>query len=247
MAVTGLMANFQDGAFTESASSTSLRNAQETKGGGQIDSESFLTLLVAEMQNQDPLQPTSNTEWVSQYAQFTQTSAVQEIADSMGGVQANSLVGKSVIMKVTDSVGNTNYVDGMVERVGYEGNKAYLYIDGNPYSIDDLDTIISEEYMAADKKMSELHDLMNKLPPVNQITEDDQDAIFTISEILSTLTDYEKNFLNGDEMETMAEYLRKLSELIDERKAREEEEAKTEEPKTEEPKEDDGVEVVTEG
>lgn len=233
MAVSGLMANFQDGAFTESTSSTSLKNASEGKGGSKIDSESFLQLLVAEMQNQDPLQPTSNTEWVSQYAQFTQTSSVQEIADAMGGVQANSLVGKNVIMKVTDSVGNTNYIDGMVERVGYEGNKAYLYIDGNPYSIDDLDTIISEEYMAADKKVSNLHELMNKLPPVNQITEDDQDAIFTISEILSTMSDYEKNFLNGDEMETMAEYLRKLSELIDERKAREESENTTEEPENE--------------
>ena len=228
MAVTGLMANFADGAFTESASSTSLKNSQDAKGGNTIDSESFLTLLVAEMQNQDPLEPTSNTEWVSQYAQFTQTSAVQEISDAMGGVQANSLVGKNVIMKVTDSVGNTNYVDGMVERVGYQGNKAYLYIDGNPYSIDDLDTIISEEYMAADKKMSNLHELMKKLPPVNQITEDDQDAIFTISEILSTLSDYERNFLNGDEMDTMAEYLRKLSELIDARKATEETENSTE-------------------
>ena len=243
MAVTGLMANFADGAFTESASSTSLKNSQETKGGGKIDSESFLQLLVAEMQNQDPLQPTSNTEWVSQYAQFTQTSSVQEIADAMGGVQANSLVGKNVIMKVTDAVGNTNYIDGMVERVGYEGNKAFLYIDGNPYSIDDLDTIISEEYMAADKKISNIHELMNKLPAVSQITEDDKEDIFAISEILSTLSDYERNFLNGDEMDTMAEYLRKLSELIDERKAREEKEnAAEEESKTE-----DSGEPVVEG
>ncbi len=247
MAVSGLMANFQDGAFTESTSSASLRNAQETKGGGKIDSESFLTLLVAEMQNQDPLEPTSNTEWVSQYAQFTQTSAVQEIADSMGGVQANSLVGKNVIMKVTEAAGNTNYVNGMVERVGYEGGKAYLYIEGNPYSIDDLDTIISDEYLKADSKISEIHERIAKLPAVNLITEDDQSEIFGISELLSTLSDYEKSFLSGDEMDTMAEYLRKLAELIDERKALEAEETENEDPKTEEPKDEDSGDPVVEG
>ena len=121
--------------------------------------------------------------------------------------------------------------------------KLVAYIDGNPYSIDDLDTIISEEYMAADKKISNIHELMNKLPAVDQITEDDKEDIFAISEILSTLSDYERNFLNGDEMDTMAEYLRKLSELIDERKASEEKENTAEE----ESKTEDSGEPVVEG
>ena len=100
--------------------------------------------------------------------------------------------------------------------------------------------------MKADAKVSEIHERMSKLPAVNLITEDDQDEIFGISEILSTMSDYEKNFLNGDEMDTMAEYLRKLAELIDERKAREAEEEKNEEPTTEEPKEEN-VAPVAEG
>ena len=43
-----------------------------------VNSETFLSLLVAEMTNQDPLEPTSNTEFVSQMAQFTQLSYAQD-------------------------------------------------------------------------------------------------------------------------------------------------------------------------
>ena len=53
------------------------------------------------MQNQDPLEPTSNTEWVSQYATFTQVEKMGEMAESVDLLRANDLVGKEVIMKVT--------------------------------------------------------------------------------------------------------------------------------------------------
>ena len=67
-----LMAAVKDGQIQQStASSTSLKNANESKTGtSNIDSDAFLTLLVAEMQNQDPLEPTSNTEWISQYPRY---------------------------------------------------------------------------------------------------------------------------------------------------------------------------------
>ena len=39
-------------------------NAKKTKGGGNLDKDDFLQLLVAQMKYQDPLQPASNTEYV---------------------------------------------------------------------------------------------------------------------------------------------------------------------------------------
>ena len=188
-----LLAPLVDGKFdTENASSASLQSAKEAKNGSGVDSEAFLTLLVAEMKNQDPLEPTSNTEWVSQYATFTQVSEIQAIGDAMNGVQAQGLVGKNVIMKVTDSTGNTDYVSGMVDRVGYEEGKAQLYIDGSPYSIDDLDTVISEEYMAATEKADDVAMRLKNLPGVNQITEDQVAEIVELGQIINNMTDYEK-------------------------------------------------------
>ena len=43
-----------------------------------ISTDTFFSLLMAEMSNQDPLEPTSNTEFVSQMAQFTALQAQQD-------------------------------------------------------------------------------------------------------------------------------------------------------------------------
>ena len=96
----GLVAPIVDGELqTRTDSGDSLTKKSNNKN--EIDSDMFLTLLVAEMQNQDPLEPTSNTEWVSQYATFTQVTKMSEMANTVDQLRGNSLVGKEVMMKVT--------------------------------------------------------------------------------------------------------------------------------------------------
>ena len=65
-----LMAPIEDGKFVESASQSSL--SKTNSANNDMDKDAFLQLLVAQMKYQDPLQPTSNTEYISQYAQFSQ-------------------------------------------------------------------------------------------------------------------------------------------------------------------------------
>ena len=220
--MSSLMANFVDGKLnTETASSASLKSANEEKNKSGVDSEAFLTLLVAEMQNQDPLEPTANTEWISQYATFTQVSEIQSIGDAMNGVQAQGLVGKSVIMRVTESTGNTNYIDGMVERVSYEDGKAFLYIGGNPYSIDDLDTVISEQYMAAQDKVDQIRGLIKKLPPLQELTIKDQETVVEMGKILSGMSEYEKGFIESDAMDVINEYGQRMLAIVADNNAQE--------------------------
>ena len=210
-----LIAPLVDGKFdTETTSSASLKNAKEEKGKNSVDSEAFLQLLVAEMQNQDPLEPTSNTEWVSQYATFTQVSEIQDIGKAMSGVQAQNLVGKNVIMKVTDSTGNTDLVSGMVERVGYQEGKAYVYIEGNPYSIDDLDTVISEEYMAAQDKVDAIRELIKELPSIQNLTISDQDTVVALGEILHNMTDYERSFVEQEVIDEIDKYGERMLAIV---------------------------------
>ncbi|MBR1470767.1 MAG: hypothetical protein IJ600_03895 [Lachnospiraceae bacterium] len=225
-----LIAPLVDGKFdTETTSSASLNKEKKTGSASAVDSEAFLTLLVAEMQNQDPLEPTSNTEWVSQYATFTQVAEIQSIGDAMNGVQAQGLVGKNVIMKVTDSTGNTDYIDGMVERVGYQENKAYLYIDGEPYSIDDLDTVVSDEYMAAVEQADEVAARMKELPGVALATADDVEEIVSISQLINGMSDYEKGFLEEGAIDTMKEYMTRATAIVKEQQEAAEAEAKAKE------------------
>lgn len=61
------------------SSATSSSTASAASAAGGITSGDFLTLLVGELQNQDPLDPTSTTDFINQmssYATFDQTQAL---------------------------------------------------------------------------------------------------------------------------------------------------------------------------
>lgn len=222
-----IMAVYKDGELiTNTASSTSLSKSRETNSSG-MDSDAFLSLLVAEMQNQDPLQPTSNTEWVSQYATFTEVSEIQGIADSMGTVQAQGLVGQHVIMKVTGNDGETNHVDGKVDYVVYENGKAYLSIKDNLYSIDDLDTVADNEYMEAYEIGLNVASLLKNLPDVDDITIVDEAKIKEITDITDNLNDYQKSFLQDSIFEKIDEYKEKMQQLKEGMEAEENDEDDT--------------------
>ena len=132
------IAQVKDGQILESVSNLQ----RETKtSNSSLDKDAFLQLLVAQMKYQDPLEPTSNTEYISQLATFSELEEMQNLTSGMTLQRASSLVGQYVFMKVTDSSGNTTYPEGFVDYVVYENNKAYLSIDETLYSIDDLDTV----------------------------------------------------------------------------------------------------------
>jgi flagellar basal-body rod modification protein FlgD len=63
-----------------SASSASSSSSAAAALGGTAPSEQmFLQLLVAQLQNQDPLNPTDSTQFVSQLAQFSELEQVMAI------------------------------------------------------------------------------------------------------------------------------------------------------------------------
>lgn len=70
-----LVQEIKDGKVVDSSASQSKKTDTDSKSN-TYDKEMFLKLLVAEMQYQDPLEPTSNTEYVSELASFSQIEAV---------------------------------------------------------------------------------------------------------------------------------------------------------------------------
>jgi Flagellar hook capping protein len=64
-------------------------NKEGGDGTGADDlSASFLKLLVAQMQNQDPTNPMDNNQLTAQLAQFSTAAGVEKLNSSMGNVQA---------------------------------------------------------------------------------------------------------------------------------------------------------------
>lgn len=207
-----LIAQFKDGEFVSGVNTSSSKTKEKNNSG--MDSDAFLTLLVAEMQNQDPLEPTSNTEWVSQYATFTEVAEIQAIGEKMGTVQAQGLVGKQVIMKVENSVGETEYIQGRVDYIEYRGDKAYLSIGGNQYPIDNLDTIADDEYLEAMEMLTNITDALKKLPDVDDITLDHESTITGLARLINGMSDYQFSFVPEETFNLIEKYAAKLQELI---------------------------------
>ncbi len=134
-----------DGTIQTTTNNTSSTTKSKATNG-QLDKEAFLQLLVAQMKYQDPLQPSSNTEYIAQLATFTQVEELQNVGDTLSKGQASDLVGKTVIMKTESATGEAGYVSGKVDYMVVEGGKVFLAIEDKLYNIDDLDTVVDEDY-----------------------------------------------------------------------------------------------------
>lgn len=222
-----LVAPVKDGQIQQTESQSSLANARDKKAGYSKDT--FLQLLVAEVQNQDPLEPTSNTEWISQYATFSELEAMSNMSSSFDLSRASTLVGKTVVINTTNEAGKPVTVQGKVDFVTYEGGQAFLSINGSLYSMDDLYNIVDTEYMAAFDKVYDWSVKLNKLPAYENITYDDVEEVESVWKEYDEMTDYEKSFVakeNADKIEKMHERAEELKKIHEEaEKAKELEEA----------------------
>ncbi len=108
----------------------------EDKNGAIVSVDTFFQLLMAEMTNQDPLEPTSNTEFVSQLANFT---ALQTNTDSLYYntiTYASSLAGKTVTVAVSGKGDELKIETGVVTGVDISDEKKIeVIVNGNRYSL----------------------------------------------------------------------------------------------------------------
>jgi flagellar basal-body rod modification protein FlgD len=90
----------------------------DTTANKELGKNEFLNLLVAQLNNQNPLEPQSNGEFIAQLAQFSQVEGIEKLNTSMGSLlsgyqssqalQASSLVGSKVIIPTDKAVVDTS-------------------------------------------------------------------------------------------------------------------------------------------
>nr|WP_286948957.1 flagellar hook assembly protein FlgD [Pseudomonas sp. UBA6718] len=91
---------------------------QDTTQKKDLGKNEFLELLVAQLNNQNPLEPQENGEFIAQLAQFSQVEGIEKLNASMGSLlsgyqssqalQASSLVGRKVIVPTEKAVVDTS-------------------------------------------------------------------------------------------------------------------------------------------
>ena len=91
---------------------------QEPTQSKELGKNEFLNLLVAQLNNQNPLEPQGNGEFIAQLAQFSQVEGIEKLNTSMSSLlsgyqssqalQASSLVGRKVIVPTDKAVVDTS-------------------------------------------------------------------------------------------------------------------------------------------
>lgn len=194
-----IIAPIKDGLVQETTAASNTSSSNTSESNTSLDKDAFLQLLVAQMKYQDPLEPTSNTEYIAQLATFSELEAMQNLQSSQSQDMATSLAGENVIMKVTSSTtGETSYVSGKVDYVVMENGKAYLSIKEQLYSIDDLDTVVSDEYLEAYDAATNVKTLVTKLPTAANVTLSDKESVVAARTAYDALSTYAKQFISSD-------------------------------------------------
>lgn len=147
-----------------SMAGNTVASTKEKSSNSSLDKDAFLQLLVTQMQYQDPLEPTSNTEYMAQLAQFSSVEELQNLSSTFSTGQAMNLTGQYVILNVPDSTGEIKQVSGLVDYVTVTDGKAYFHIGDEYYSSDYLDSVVSLDYLKhlADQEKENKTDGNNK-------------------------------------------------------------------------------------
>lgn len=133
------MSNAVSGVGSTQSTTDQSTTAATSKGLGK---DAFLTLLVTQLKNQDPMNPMDNTQFVAQMAQFSSLEQMQNMNTNLQSFTngqsiygAASMVGKTV--KAVD-LDTGDPISGKVDRVLIQSGKLILGIGDKEIPIDSV-------------------------------------------------------------------------------------------------------------
>jgi flagellar basal-body rod modification protein FlgD len=116
----------------------------KNRGNSNMDRDSFMQLMLAQLQNQNPIEPVDSTQQLMQQAQFTQVEELQKLNASLGKTaqlnQALLYVGKQVDYKPEGAATATK---GTVESVEFGANGIGLSIGGKTVTPEQITKLYS--------------------------------------------------------------------------------------------------------
>jgi flagellar basal-body rod modification protein FlgD len=125
--------------INNTANSQTTANAFTSAASQTLSEQDFLNLLVTQMTSQDPLNPMTNQDMLSQMVQFSTLQGNTSMQSTLAGVQngqsfseANALMGRQVNLQV-DANGNT--IQGVVSGVDVSSGTAQIIVNGQSYNL----------------------------------------------------------------------------------------------------------------
>lgn len=127
----------------ESQNGSSGENITDSVGGG-LDKNQFLDILMAQLQNQNPLKPQKSGKFVDQMASLTSLEQMTQISDSFESFNQSAKSRQFMTLlgeKVTAKTKNGNSFDGKVESVKFGDDSTTVMISGSEVRTDDITAI----------------------------------------------------------------------------------------------------------
>ena len=130
------LANMQINSVLSATAAKTTKN--KSAGSTSLDMTDFLTMMVAQFQNQDPENAASTTDMLNQMVQMSMIQAITNITDAATMIYSSSLVGKEVTVGQFDSDGKLQEIVGTVTGTGtYNGNPV-VFVDGVSYNLSSI-------------------------------------------------------------------------------------------------------------
>jgi flagellar basal-body rod modification protein FlgD len=170
------MSSVIDSLTTSSSSTTSSTSTSSSSSSTSLDKDDFLLLLVTQMQYQDPLNPSSDTEFVSQLAQFSELEQMQNLNETITNSQVYGLIGADVEITTTSTSGAITVVQGTVDYAEVSSGTAQISVDGTLYDLEDVTAVYPANYF-----------LQQGLPSIDEAIsvafdkDDPEDVTFTVN------------------------------------------------------------------
>jgi len=115
------------------------------KTGDNMGKNEFLKILITQLENQDPLDPLDDKEFIAQMAQFSSLEQMQNVASAALTQQATSMIGSNVKAKVLTD-GTEELIYGKVVSSKSISGETFLRLDnGREIALSDAKTILSPE------------------------------------------------------------------------------------------------------
>ncbi|WMJ24245.1 flagellar hook capping FlgD N-terminal domain-containing protein [Paludicola sp. MB14-C6] len=119
-------------------------NSAGKANGTSLDMQDFLNLLSAQLTNQDVMNPSTDTQFIAQMAQFTSLQAMQTLTEISYAQYGAAMVGKNVIVATYDKKGNMEKDTGVVSNVKFMNGAVSITVNGKDYDMSSVMEVLDQ-------------------------------------------------------------------------------------------------------
>ncbi len=137
---------------TSSTSSATQSTAPSQSGMDGLGEDAFMKLLLAQLQNQDPLKPMEDKDFIAQLAQFNslnQMTSIKETLESMFSLMSDNMLNGQTLSEGSALIGKNvtglneygNLISGMVSGLHILGEQVVLDLEGQTLPLDMVESV----------------------------------------------------------------------------------------------------------